>query len=91
MRLDEAGQPRDAFAAQLRRRRRECPAERRGQRYFNALSLVRPDLAGQVVGTALDPFYLDDRLPEFMRFVDDNWVGSCSQTDPPDKKDTENV
>lgn len=91
MGLDDENQSRDAFEAELLRRKIECPAERRGQRYFNALVLVRPDLAGQIVGTALDPFYLDDRLPECVRFVDDNWVGSCSQTDPPDKKDTENV
>lgn len=39
---------------------------RQGQLYFNALYDVDPELANEVRGTTIDPFYLDDRIESFM-------------------------
>lgn len=44
---------------------RTANRQREGQRAFNALYAIRPDLAEQVRGTDLDPFYDDSRLPDF--------------------------
>lgn len=48
---------------------------RPGQAAFNLLVQARPEIAGRVRGTAEDPFYVDDRLPAFWRFVEDDWDG----------------
>ena len=42
---------------------------REGQAAFNALHEVDPDLANEIRGTRLDPFYRDDKLPEFFAAV----------------------
>ena len=47
--------------------------ERKGQRAFNALCELRPDLSAQVRGTNLDPFYTDSVLPSFYEWVGNNW------------------
>lgn len=49
------------------------PAWRSGQTHFNALRRMRPDLANEVLGTAIDPFHLDERLPDFVAYVQENW------------------
>lgn len=52
---------------------------RYGQSAFNTLHEVRPELANQVVGTDLDPFYIEDidrdlfRWRKFVNFVQENW------------------
>lgn len=46
---------------------------RRGQWAFNLLYELRPDLARRVVGTPLDPFHNDYRLPTFFGWVGNNW------------------
>ena len=43
--------------------------ERKGQAAFNALHELDPELADMVRGSKVDPFYKDDRLPEFLREV----------------------
>ena len=49
------------------------PSYRNGQALFNVLYDVRPDLAEQVRGTHLDPFYDNGLVGEFLDFVAANW------------------
>jgi hypothetical protein len=46
--------------------------ERFGQACFNVLAEVKPDLAERVRGTKIDPFYIDERFPEFEQFLTQN-------------------
>lgn len=39
--------------------------QREGQAAFNALFLVRPDIANKIRGTEYDPYYEDERLDSF--------------------------
>lgn len=43
--------------------------QRKGQSAFNALYKEYPQVADKVRGTPADPFYDDDKLPEFWEFV----------------------
>lgn len=45
---------------------------REGQAAYNVLSKERPDLASQINGTDLDPFYDNERLPAFYDWVASN-------------------
>lgn len=45
----------------------------RGQIFFNLLMTRRPDLAGPLRGTDVDPFHNDGRIPEFLRRVEAAW------------------
>jgi hypothetical protein len=49
------------------------PYERSGQHAYNLLMHTRPDLCGALVGSELDPFYDDDRLPAFLEWVSEHW------------------
>lgn len=55
------------------------PDERQGQRLFNVLTEFRPELAGQVRGTHMDPFYLSFRQDNptqwdaFIRCIETQW------------------
>jgi hypothetical protein len=42
---------------------------RKGQAYFNALHEVHPELADEIRGGNLDPFYQDKRIDEFLAWV----------------------
>jgi len=44
--------------------------QRIGQAVFNALHSIDPEIADIVRGSALDPFYEDERLPEFWAWLD---------------------
>jgi len=48
-----------------------------GQVLFNALYVVRPDLAEEIRATILDPFFADswedERIKNFLVFVENNW------------------
>lgn len=46
---------------------------RQGQQAFNVLHEMRPDLANEIRATPLDPFYLDERLPDFYNFLYVRW------------------
>ena len=47
---------------------------RLGQDAFNLLHRFRPDLCEKIMGNLeIDPFYVDDRLPEFLAFVKAQW------------------
>jgi len=56
----------------LNRARLPPEGQRLGQWAFNLLEAERPDLAAEVRGTSLDPFYLR-ASPEFWAFVMENW------------------
>jgi hypothetical protein len=49
---------------------------RPGQTAFNVLHQVRPDLAGLVQGSVIDPFFINDNLLDFYRWVKTNWETS---------------
>lgn len=49
------------------------PEQREGQAYFNALYMVRPELANSVRAGYLDPFYRDEKLSEFSSYLLENW------------------
>ena len=51
---------------------------RLGQQAFTTLGVMRPDLAEQVMGMELDPFYADEYLPEFLAYVGHHWNDSRS-------------
>jgi len=46
---------------------------RMGQAYFNVLYSQQPEMADQIRGGVLDPFYNDRRIPEFLVFVEEHW------------------
>lgn len=52
---------------------------RLGQTAFNVLSRVRPDIAENVRGSSLDPFYADhmqfgyEKVANFLAHVRENW------------------
>ncbi len=58
-----------AVAAKLR----DYPHWRRGQAAFNMLWEMRPELADKIATGPRDPFYRDDRLPDFLGWVEENW------------------
>jgi hypothetical protein len=45
------------------------PSQRRGQAYFNSLSERSSDLAAQICGTEVDPFYDDKKINQFLAAV----------------------
>lgn len=42
------------------------PHIRRGQAMYNRLTEIAPDVALEINGTELDPFYQDDRIDDFL-------------------------
>jgi len=48
-----------------------------GQKMFNDLCTVRPDLSERVRATSIDPFFSterdDERLVNFLVFVEEHW------------------
>lgn len=42
---------------------------RLGQAHFNALDVVNGEMADEIRGTMADPFYCDDKMPEFWAAV----------------------
>lgn len=51
---------------------------REGQRAYNQLREKRPDLATRILGTELDPFYIDSRLPAFREWLVDELIAESS-------------
>lgn len=47
--------------------------QRVGQRAFNLLAQVKPDVSSLLAGSDFDPFYDDARLPLFYDFVMRHW------------------
>lgn len=44
---------------------------RKGQKAFNDLYQVDPDIANLIRGTINDPFYNDKRLPDFYKKIEE--------------------
>lgn len=51
----------------------ETPPLRKGQRLFNLLHEHQPQLANQIRGTGLDPFYRENRLDDVVAWIACNW------------------
>ena len=51
----------------------DFPDYREGQAHFNTLAIWRPDLSAQIVGTPVDPYYLDERIDGFLQWLDCRW------------------
>jgi hypothetical protein len=49
------------------------PAVRKGQALYNLLSVQRPDIGRQIVGTNADPFYDDGHINMFYERVAELW------------------
>lgn len=45
------------------------PEQRVGQTFFNTLANVDPMLTNEIKGSDLDPFYHDQRIPDFLTRV----------------------
>lgn len=61
-----------AYAITLANMSRNHPNWRAGQRAFNALYKVSPDLANRIRGTEYDPFNRDERLEAFHEFINNH-------------------
>ncbi len=48
---------------------RKYPEWREGQTWFNVLYEQHPEIADDIRGTILDPFYNDENLPRFFNFL----------------------
>lgn len=53
---------------------------RAGQGLFNAIDLVRPDIANKIRGTPVDPFYDNKKIKECLIFVKDQLIAACVDT-----------
>jgi len=49
------------------------PHLRWGQTYSNLLGKYAPNLALIVSSTDLDPFYNDEKIPQFIEYVQERW------------------
>lgn len=49
------------------------PSLRYGQQAFNLLDDVHPELAALVRNTEHDPFFDDDKMGDFLNWLDENW------------------
>lgn len=63
----------DDYLRESWRQHRNNPRWRLGQAHFNVLREMRPDLAQVFVGSSVDPFNRDDRIPAFLEAVLDCW------------------
>ena len=59
---------------------KDSPYVRKGQRYFCELMATKPKLAEKIEkfafdesGPSIDPFYNDEKIPEFLLFCQKNW------------------
>lgn len=71
----EAAEPRPSFADfSARWMARAYPREwRQGQALFNLLHDVRPELARELSGSLIDPFYNDNRIVAAMSWIAEHW------------------
>jgi hypothetical protein len=52
---------------------RNRETQRLGQAVSNFLAMVRPDIASELIGTILDPYYEDFVSPEVWEFIHQKW------------------
>lgn len=57
------------YLAEVRKQMCENPEWRWGQTGFNVLRRLYPDLAENIAQTDLDPFFIDDRMPTFLKWL----------------------
>ena len=50
----------------------DLPQLRRGQKFYNLLYVFDPFLCAKLPKD-LDPFYRDERLPQFYKWLEENW------------------
>lgn len=50
----------------------DFPYQRRGQKFYHLLYVFDPSLCNKLPKD-LDPFYRDERLPQFYNWLKDNW------------------
>lgn len=58
-----------AFRKQVKETLQEFPMLRKGQVMFNVLYEIRQDIAEKVRSTDLDPFYDDNKIPQFIKYI----------------------
>ena len=46
---------------------------RKGQCYMNTLAIMNKALYDEITGTDNDPFYVDEKLPQFLELVAKEW------------------
>jgi hypothetical protein len=63
----------DDYLADVEEKLAMSPGLRLGQTYFNVLFDRRPDIASEIAGTVIDPFYSDAIIPEFIEEVEHRW------------------
>jgi hypothetical protein len=61
------------FLVQVHESFKEDPKSRYGQVWFNVLQVHRPELAYQLMGTPLDPFYRDCVPPQTEMHIEKQW------------------
>lgn len=61
------------FHDAVRASMRKWPEQRYGQAVFNVLREAYPEIAEHVLGTELDPFFFDERVPALLVFMAD-WL-----------------
>ena len=52
---------------------RNMESQRLGQAVSNFLAMVRPDIASELIGTTLDPYYEDYVSAEVWEFIHQKW------------------
>lgn len=57
------------FLIRVARKRRLCPELRNGQANFAILYEMRPEWADKITATKFDPFYCDERLDDFYKWL----------------------
>lgn len=50
-----------------------------GQCYMNALSVLNHALYQKITATENDPFYVDEKVPQFLEFVAKEWGDNADQ------------
>ena len=54
--------------SQLKKKSNKCL--RKGQLMFNILHEMYPDLAKEIKGSVIDPFFIDSNIPDFIKYID---------------------
>lgn len=63
----------DVWLAAADKYAREHPQQRYGQALFNHLQAHKPDLANDVRGREMDPFYNTALVAVFLKYVGEHW------------------
>lgn len=63
----------DQFLALAGHNLRENLDWRVGQAFWNAACVLDSSIPAHVVGLGVDPFYVDSRLPSFLKFLQRKW------------------